>query len=131
MRDYVSFLDPFFDSFNFKKNEERLFMPVDLKEEKEQFVLTMNCPGVKKENIGITLNDDSLRIKVDFRKEKEEKSDEKFLLREIRRGVVERSFYVDPKTKFEDISASYVDGVLTLIIKKVKKEETSHIISIN
>lgn len=96
-------------------NSESVFS-VDVIENDNSFELKAELPGVKKEDISVDVNDGLLRIKAE-RKQKTVEKDSKYIKTESSYGLMERSFEIgsiDP----ESIQASYIDGVLSIILQK-------------
>ena len=102
------------------------FMTTDIEETEEGYVLSMNVPGVKKEDITLSFDDDYLTIGVKMNSEKEDK---KYLIKERKTGEFERSFEFE-NVDAESINASLTDGVLTISLKKVDVKETRKMIEI-
>ncbi|MBQ6381307.1 MAG: Hsp20/alpha crystallin family protein [Clostridia bacterium] len=115
---------PFFREFDedFFKFPQAAGFKTDIKDLGNEIRLEADLPGVKKENIKIDIENKFLTISAERKEEKEEK-DEKgnFLRRERSYGSFSRSFDVSG-IKTEDITAKYVDGVLTLNLPKKDKE---------
>ena len=119
MRNYLTTYDPFFDLFFPVTGEnDQNMMKTDVIEKSDSYLLKVNIPGVKKEDVKISLEDGYLTINAKYRRETEEH--EKYIYQERRIGEYTRSFYVDKYITSEDITASIEDGVLSLILKKVK-----------
>ncbi|MFO1368715.1 MAG: Hsp20/alpha crystallin family protein [Marinagarivorans sp.] len=93
---------------------------VDLKEKDDSFEITLELPGVKKENLAITLHAGVLRIEAESKQETLEKSD-KVLRQERHYGKYVRSFELGPQVQDSDISASFENGILTLVAPKHKE----------
>ncbi len=127
------------DAFGLKKEFDRLFnsffgdedfdlapatntwMPsVDISDDKDNYYLTAELPGVDKNNIKITVKDNTLTISGERKEEKEEK-DKNFYRREISYGNFIRSFELPDSIDQNKIKANYKDGILKLTIPK--KEE--------
>ena len=91
------------------------------------YVLKVDIPGAKKEDISLKLNDGYLEIGYVVKNENEEKNKHgKFLRKERYYGSMSRSFYVGDAYKQKDINATYSDGVLTItlpIIDATKQSE--------
>ena len=118
MRNYLTTYDPFFDLFFPVTGEnDQNMMKTDVIEKSDSYLLKVNIPGVKKEDVKISLEDGYLTINTKYRKETEEH--EKYIYQERRIGEYTRSYYVDKYVTSEDIAASIEDGVLTLTVKKV------------
>ena len=121
--------DPFFDDFfgDFHTNNE--IMRTDIVEEDDHYLLKVEVPEIKKENIKLSLNDGYLTINVSYRENDDEKKHGKYLRRERHYGEASRSFYVGENVKQEDVSASLENGVLSLMVKKpeVRQREKQYI----
>lgn len=88
----------------------------DVVEDDTHFIITMDMPGVKREGIHVSLENDILSVSAE---RPQPCADAKTVLhREISHGKIERQFEVPKDTKPEDIFAKVQDGVLTLTIKK-------------
>ncbi len=131
MRNYLTNYDPFFDLFFPVQGENsHSMMKTDIIEKGDSYLLKVNIPGVKKEDVKVSLHDEYLTINVKY-KEEIEKND-KYLYQERRMGEYTRSYNVGRGVKDEDVHASIEDGVLTITIKKVDhKEKQSQYIEIN
>src|SRR5688572_20049376 len=95
-------------------------VPVNIRETATSYLLDVIAPGLTKEDFQIKLEDNLLTIVVD-KKEEAEKEGEKYIRREFKFQVFKRSFTLDEKINAEEISAQYVNGILTLNLPK--KEE--------
>lgn len=131
MRNYLTTYDPFLDLFFPATGENsHSMMKTDIIEKGDSYLLKVNIPGVKKEDVKVSLHDEYLTINVKY-KEEIEKND-KYLYQERRFGEYTRSYNVGRGVKDEDIHASIEDGVLKITIKKVDhKEKQSQYIEIN
>ena len=94
-------------------------MKTDIKETEEQYVLSVELPGFKKEDVKLSLKDGYLTINASSQNEEEEKEkDGKFLRRERYTGAMTRSFYVGEDLTEEDVKAKFGNGILTLCLPK-------------
>jgi len=94
------------------------WMPsIDVKENKEAFMIKAELPGVEKENVSVTYEDGVLTIKGEKKVEKEEKDDKTHHV-ECSYGSFMRSFTLPGEIKADKIEASYKDGILKLRIPK-------------
>lgn len=91
---------------------------LDLTENDREYHVRAEIPGVKKEDIGITVDGNRVSISAEIRKEKEEKKDEKVLRSECYYGRVYRSFTLDQDVDEGKAEAKYRDGVLELTLPK-------------
>ncbi len=97
------------------------FMPrVDIKDKKDCYEITAELPGVKKEDLHVTLRNGVLSIEAEVRQEDKEEKDGKLIRQERRYGKFLRSFDVGNEIKESDINAAFEDGVLCVIAAKVQ-----------
>lgn len=107
-------------------------MKTDIKKVGSDYVLDIDLPGFKKEDIKITLKDEYLTIEATKVRETEDNDEKtKYLRKERYFGTCSRSFYVGEITQ-EEIQAKYEDGILTVTIPDVneKPEKQPKMISI-
>ena len=126
-----SYLDPFFEAFfgtpGTNENFGTLAMKTDITEEEKFYVLSVDLPGFKKENIELSFKDGYLTIAVEM-KGVDEKT--KFLRRERFMGKASRRYYVGDIDETL-VEARFEDGVLTVRVPKELKEEKTHQIKIS
>lgn len=120
------FGESFFDDFmnypfrGFSSND---FMKTDVKENGSQYEITMDMPGIKKEDVKAELKDGYLTINASSNTSNDEKDDEgRYIRRERYSGSCSRSFYVGEAVTEEDISAKFEDGVLKLSVPKKEQQ---------
>ena len=110
--------DDFFAAPFFTRSEANM-MKTDIKEHDGSYELTVDFPGVKKEDIKAELNDGYLTITAENNTSKDEKDENgKYICRERYSGSYSRSFYVGDAVTEEDIKAKFENGTLTLDIPK-------------
>jgi len=108
------------------------FTPMDVVENEQGYQLKVQLPGIKPEDIDLTVRQNSLTIKGQHSETKEEKK-ENWLDKEILSGSFGRSITFDKPIDADKIDTSYENGVLTISVpyseagkpKKIsiKKEE--------
>ena len=111
----------FDDLFNtpFFTRSEANMMKTDIKEHDGGYELTVDLPGVKKDDIKAELNDGYLTITAENNSSKDENDEKgKYICRERYSGSYSRSFYVGDSVTEEDIKAKFENGTLTLDIPK-------------
>jgi len=91
---------------------------VDVEEHDDQVVIKADLPGVKKEDLHVSLHDGILSIQAQHKEENEEKQGGRVIRRERRVGSYTRSFSVAKGITENDISGDLTDGVLTLSVPK-------------
>lgn len=115
---------PFFDDFYDGAHNRSLesVMKTDIQESENNYVLSMEMPGAKKEDIELNLHEGNLVIGYSVNEDKPE-DNAKYIKKERFYGKITRSFYVGEDVKEEDIDATYENGVLKIIVPKFKPEE--------
>jgi len=99
--------------------------PVNVIETESGYRLDVVAPGLNKEDFKVELENNILTISVE-KKAEEEKKDEKFVRREYTFQSFKRSFTIDEKSiDAENISAQYVNGVLTLNLPRKEEVKAS------
>lgn len=96
---------------------------VDVSEDDEQFTVRAELPGVKKEDISVTLENGVLTIGGETRAEsetKEGKEGERYIRQERRYGKYLRSLRLGAHIDEHKIKATYKDGVLELVLPKAE-----------
>lgn len=101
--------------------------PVDIAEEDGEFIITADLPGVDKEEINITADEESVEISAESSAEVEEEN-EKYYRKERSTRRFNRRVNFPSNVDAESVEAEYEDGVLT--IKAEKEEEDSREIEI-
>ena len=122
-RDFDVFDDLFKDDF-FKGKEKSNLMKTDIRETDNSFILDIDLPGYKKEDIKIDVTDGYLTINAKTSTENNEEEKGKFVRRERFMGEVSRSFYVGEDVETENIKAAFKNGTLCLEIPKVDSESS-------
>ena len=99
------------------------FVPaVNTREGEDAYYIEIDLPGIKKEDIEITTEDNTLTISGE-RKYKDEVKEEDYYKVESRYGKFSRSFTLPEKVDVANIHAESKDGVLEVVIPKLKEEE--------
>ena len=107
------------------KEESNLvsFVPaVNTRETNDAYYVEVDLPGISKEDIEITTEDNVLTISGE-RKYKEEVKEGDYYKVESRYGKFSRSFTLPEKVDVENIQAESKDGVLEVVIPKLKEDE--------
>lgn len=99
---------------------------LDLHEDKDNFIVKIELPGMKKEDIEVTLHDGSLSISG------ERKGEEKFKDADVYRserffGHFQRTVTLPAAVAAEKIKAQYKDGVLTVTLPKAEEAKPKQI----
>lgn len=111
------FRDPFFTRPF--ENASSQIMKTDIHEKDGNYIIDMELPGYKKEDIRADLKDGYMTITATRNETKEEKDAKGNCIRKERyTGSCNRSFYVGEQVSQEDIKAAFKNGVLSLIVPK-------------
>jgi HSP20 family protein len=94
-------------------------LPLDVSETEDEFVIKASVPGVKPEDVQLTVQGDAVTISGESRSE-EEKNGERWHLRERRHGVFQRSLTLGTPVEADKAQAYYEHGVLTLTLPKAE-----------
>jgi HSP20 family protein len=92
---------------------------IDMAEDDNAYVIKASIPGVKPEEVEVTLQNNILTLKGEAKEEKEIK-EENYHMRERRYGSFMRSLPLPTKVKAEEIEANHKDGVLTVRLPKAE-----------
>jgi len=95
---------------------------VNTREGEYAYHVEVDLPGVKKEDINVDLKEDVLTISGE-RKSKSEINEKDYYKQECSYGKFQRSFTLPDDTDVENIEANSEDGVLEVVIPKLKKVE--------
>ncbi|MBN2574366.1 MAG: Hsp20/alpha crystallin family protein [Deltaproteobacteria bacterium] len=101
----------------------------DVKEDPGAYVLSADLPGVKREDIAVSLDGDHLKIS-GHRESSHKSESERTRLSEIRYGSFSREFRLPETVDGEQVKADLKDGVLTLVLPK-KPEAQPRKIAVN
>ena len=113
-------LDDFFgEPFGGYDYSESGLMTTDVKDTDKGYEVTMNMPGVKKEDVKAELKDGYLTLSAAKGLDKDAKDKEgNYIRRERYAGSMSRSFYVGEDVEQADIKAEFKHGILTLFVPK-------------
>ncbi|HEU0233540.1 MAG TPA: Hsp20/alpha crystallin family protein [Gallionella sp.] len=99
---------------------------VDISETDTAYLIKGEIPGVKKEDVKVTIQDGMLTIQGERKQEKEEKG-KKFHRIERSYGSFARSFRVPGDADENSVKAEFKDGVLNITLAKSEKAKPKSI----
>ena len=112
--------DRLVEEFMPKEELEKVFAPaVDVYETDQELVVKVELPGVKKENVEVSIRDNNLHIRGEKKEEKEEKTEAYHRVERVY-GKFERVIPLPTDVKVEDAKAEFKDGVLEIRIPKAE-----------
>jgi len=91
---------------------------VDVTENDDAYTLRAEIPGVKKNDINVSIDGDTVAISAEVKNEKDVKNGERVLRTERYYGKVYRAFTLGQSVDEGSASAKYADGVLELTLPK-------------
>jgi HSP20 family protein len=110
-----------------KEYESAVWMPLtDVYEDKDNYMLTMDLPGISKEDVKISYSDGQLSISGERKQEKESK-DGSWHRVERNYGKYFRSFTLPKKIKENNIEAEFKNGQLTITVPKAEEAKPKEI----
>lgn len=99
---------------------------INVKENDKAYTVELAAPGMQKEDFNVHINDEgNLIVKMEHKSEQnEEDKNTRYLRREFSYTKFEQTLILPDDVKKEDISARVDNGVLTVELPKMQKEET-------
>ena len=91
---------------------------MDVKEDDKAYTVHAEIPGVKKEDISVSIDGNQVSISAEVKSQKEDKQGEKVLRSERYYGKVYRAFSLAQDVDQESAKAKYESGVLELALPK-------------
>ena len=91
---------------------------MDVSEDDKAYTVRAEIPGVKKEDIKVSVEGNEVSISAEVKKEKEEKEGKRVVHSERYYGKTYRSFTLEHDVDPDAVKAKYSDGVLELTLPK-------------
>jgi len=91
---------------------------MDVKEADGKYVVNAEIPGVKKDDIHVTIDGNRVSISAEVKQEKEVKEGERVIRCERSYGMASRSFTLSDEVDQSQAQAKYDNGVLELTLPK-------------
>ncbi len=123
---YRPFDDTFEDFFKgflvrpmaFEGPAQQLQVKVDVKEDENAYTIYADVPGVKKDDLNVTIDGNQVAISAEVKRHREDKQGDKLVHAERYVGKVYRAFSLVQEVDESQAQAKYVDGVLELRLPK-------------
>ncbi len=121
---FPTVFDDFFNT-DIVASAPRTAPAVNVKVDENAYTMEVAAPGLKKEFCRISINDEgNLNIAIENKFEhKEEDKKEHYLRREFSYTNYQQTYTLPEDVQKDGISAKVEDGVLTIVLPKMKKEE--------
>jgi len=114
----------FFDEnlWDLENSSSQGSVPVNMRENDQQYEVDVIAPGCRKEDFSLQVQNNELRISF-AHNEKKQEADEKagWVRNEFVQHSFTRSFSLDDTVQAENISATYSDGILKIVLPKTEK----------
>ncbi len=132
--------DPFQDLMNMRQTMDQfvqggllnpdelqpIAMRVDISETPDAYEISASIPGVKPEEVDITLDNNTLTIRGEVREE-QERDNQRYHVRERRVGVFARSIILPSDIDANAVEARMENGVLKLHLPKMEESKSKRI----
>ena len=99
---------------------------LDVYTTQEAVVARVALPGVRPEDVDVSIADDTVTIRGSFEEQKET-TEAGYLHRELSRGTFSRSFALPTAVKAESAVATFKDGLLSLTMPKTEEVKPRHV----
>lgn len=103
------------------------FPRVDIIDHDQSIEVQAALPGVKKEDVSVSIHHQTITISTTSKEEKKEEEPGKYFRREISHGQFQRTLALPDNIDDEQAKASFKDGILTVTIPKTEKSKNKSI----
>ena len=125
--DFDRLVDSFFNRDLMVPEVLGMSYPVmDVEETDDEFRITAELPGMKKDDIKITFQDNILTISGEKKSEKK-REDKNLYYAERRFGKFSRSVSINSPVKLDKVSAEFKDGILHITVPKAEEAKPKQI----
>lgn len=125
--DFLSRRWPRLLDFNFPAGFERGLPKIDILDHENEIEVQAALPGIKKEDLDVTINNQTLTIRTSTKEEKKAEEKGKYFRREISRGEFQRTVSLPDNVDDSNAKAAFKDGILTITIPKTEKSKRKNI----
>lgn len=123
-------MEDFFQGFfrpMVKRGNGQVVPAMDVTERDKEYVVKTELPGVKKDDINVTVQNGMLTITAETKQESEEKEKGRIIRQERRYGKYMRHLRLDSDVDEANVKATYDNGVLELVLPKVEAVQPKRI----
>ncbi len=118
--------DESFRRFGRGGREMAFVPPLDVEEEKDAFLISLELPGMKKEDVQVTLQGSVLTIRGEKKQEQKNKEAD-YYCRECVQGSFQRIIELPATVEAKQIDAKFHDGILTIRLPKSEEAKPKQI----
>lgn len=119
--DFLSRRWPRLMDWNMPSLSEAHFPKVDIIDHDNEIEVRAAMPGVKKEDLDVSVTNQTITIRSSTKEEKKEEEKGKYFRREISRGEYQRTLALPENVDGDQAKASFKDGILTVTVPKTEK----------
>ncbi|HSL76353.1 MAG TPA: Hsp20/alpha crystallin family protein [Candidatus Limnocylindrales bacterium] len=124
-------LDRLFDERAFRplwpwNGDREVVPPLDLYTTPEAVIAKVAVPGLRPEDIDISISGELVTVRGSYKEEKES-TETGYLVKELERGSLTRSFKLPTAVHAEGATATYADGLLTVTMPKTEEVKPRHV----
>ena len=101
----------------FGRSEREFRLPLDVYTTPSEIVLTANVPGLKSEEVEVTLEGDTLTLRGEFKPPMENVD---YIFQERPYGKFSRTLTINVPVEHEKVEAAFENGVLTITLPKAE-----------
>jgi HSP20 family protein len=123
--DFDSLFDSFFSPVNYQPTDNFFSPRVDIREYNDRYCISVDLPGVKKDDIKISVQRGVLNVEASLDEDIKEEEEGRIIRQERRSGTFQRSFTVGDSIKEDEISAHFENGVLKVNAPKREAQNAS------
>jgi HSP20 family protein len=102
-------------------------LAVDVQETGDHYVIHTSVPGVKQDDVSISLLGSTLTIRGERKEQRSEERDGRWLIRERQSGAFQRSITLPGAVDGDKATADFKDGVLTISLPKAESDKVRQI----
>jgi HSP20 family protein len=124
--DFDNVMRDFLRGFGGPVSSREVFPVADVKEDDDKYTVTLETPGIEKEDLKIRMKDSSLLVEGEKKEEKKDEG-ESYLRVERSYGNFRRVFNFDSQLDPKKVNAEFKDGVLSVTLPKSEKEKHKEI----
>jgi HSP20 family protein len=103
-----------------------LMLPLDVLEDENEFIVRGSLPGMRPEDIHITLHGNDVTFRGEIKAD-DEWQESQYRIRERRHGVFQRTVSLPTPISPDKAQAQFEDGVLTLVLPKAEEAKPKEI----
>lgn len=123
-------MDRLFDETLFRPlrvwDGQRVHPLIDVYTTPEAVMAEIALPGIKPEDVDISITDEVVTISGTFEERKEE-VEQSYIYKELERGTFSRSFTLPTLIKTDQVKATFKEGLLVLVLPKAEHVKPKHI----